>query len=139
MCSSLPAAGVLWLSMIAEFMYISLLGMGFLLMWVEVLCAHKEMHALKINAFAAICTVLSGKPAVLGSLLWHILVLQSLVIIANVYYFGFPLLFSFRAVRDGGSYDVHYCISANCDCRAQRLETSDVGLWLVICVSTLTY
>ncbi|XP_016145242.1 germ cell-specific gene 1-like protein [Sinocyclocheilus grahami] len=52
--------GVLWLSMIAEFMYISLLGMGFLLMWVEVLCAHKEMHALKINAFAAICTVLSG-------------------------------------------------------------------------------
>uniref|UniRef100_A0A671K8R0 Germ cell-specific gene 1-like protein n=1 Tax=Sinocyclocheilus anshuiensis TaxID=1608454 RepID=A0A671K8R0_9TELE len=52
--------GVLWLSMIAEFMYISLLGMGFLLMWVEVLCAHKEMHALKINAFAAMCTVLSG-------------------------------------------------------------------------------
>uniref|UniRef100_A0A673GHF8 Si:ch211-149k23.9 n=1 Tax=Sinocyclocheilus rhinocerous TaxID=307959 RepID=A0A673GHF8_9TELE len=52
--------GVLWLSMTAEFMYISLLGMGFLLMWVEVLCAHKEMHALKINAFAAICTVLSG-------------------------------------------------------------------------------
>ncbi|KTF91143.1 hypothetical protein cypCar_00027837, partial [Cyprinus carpio] len=52
--------GVLWLSMIAEFMYISLLGMGFLLLWVEVLCAHKEMHALKINAFAAICTVLSG-------------------------------------------------------------------------------
>lgn len=52
--------GVLWLSMVAEFMYISLLGMGFLLMWVEVLCAHKEMHALKINAFAAMCTVLSG-------------------------------------------------------------------------------
>uniref|UniRef100_A0A673M5B4 Si:ch211-149k23.9 n=2 Tax=Sinocyclocheilus rhinocerous TaxID=307959 RepID=A0A673M5B4_9TELE len=34
--------------------------MGFLLMWVEVLCAHKEMHALKINAFAFMCTVLSG-------------------------------------------------------------------------------
>lgn len=65
-CSSLPAAGVLWLSMIAEFMYISLLGMGFLLMWVEVLCAHKEMHALKINAFAAMCTVLSGKRLVLS-------------------------------------------------------------------------
>ncbi|KAI4873556.1 hypothetical protein NFI96_006557 [Prochilodus magdalenae] len=46
--------------MVSEFMYISLLGMGFLLMWMEVLCSHKEMHALKINAFAAICTVLSG-------------------------------------------------------------------------------
>ncbi len=74
LCAS--AAGVLWLSMIAEFMYISLLGMGFLLLWVEVLCAHKEMHALKINAFAAICTVLSGKIVVLGSLLWSILVLH---------------------------------------------------------------
>lgn len=66
MCSSVPAAGVLWLSMIAEFMYISLLGIGFLLMWVEVLCAHKEMHALKINAFAAMCTVLSGKRLLLS-------------------------------------------------------------------------
>ena len=54
-------AGVLWLSMISEFMYITLLGMGFLLMWLEVLCSHKEMHALKINAFAAVCTVLSGE------------------------------------------------------------------------------
>lgn len=62
---SLSAAGVLWLSMIAEFLYISLLGMGFLLMWVEVLCSHKEMHALKINAFAAICIVLSGEGCVL--------------------------------------------------------------------------
>ncbi|TRY59501.1 hypothetical protein DNTS_017887 [Danionella cerebrum] len=52
--------GVLWLSMSAEIMYIFFLGMGFLLMFVEVLCAHKEMHALKINAFAAMCTVLSG-------------------------------------------------------------------------------
>uniref|UniRef100_A0A8C5B5L5 Uncharacterized protein n=2 Tax=Gadus morhua TaxID=8049 RepID=A0A8C5B5L5_GADMO len=34
--------------------------MGFLLMWLELLCSHKEMHALKINAYAAICTVLSG-------------------------------------------------------------------------------
>lgn len=66
MFSSVPAAGVLWLSMIAEFMYISLLGIGFLLMWVEVLCAHKEMHALKINAFAAMCTVLSGKRLLLS-------------------------------------------------------------------------
>ncbi|XP_039534729.1 germ cell-specific gene 1-like protein isoform X3 [Pimephales promelas] len=54
--------GVLWLSVISEFAYISLLAMGFLLMWVELLllCLNKEMHALKINAFAAMCTVLSG-------------------------------------------------------------------------------
>ncbi|KAM6910284.1 germ cell-specific gene 1-like protein [Xenentodon cancila] len=52
--------GVLWLSVVSEFTYIGLLGMGFLLMWLEVLCSHKEMHALKINAYAAICTVLSG-------------------------------------------------------------------------------
>lgn len=57
----LNVAGVLWLSVISEFTYIGLLGMGFLLMWLEVLCSHKEMHSLKINAYAAICTVLSGE------------------------------------------------------------------------------
>uniref|UniRef100_A0A3Q2Z511 Si:ch211-232m10.6 n=1 Tax=Hippocampus comes TaxID=109280 RepID=A0A3Q2Z511_HIPCM len=52
---------VLWLSVISEFMYIGLLAMGFLLMWLEAicLCAKREMNALKINAFAAMCTVLS--------------------------------------------------------------------------------
>lgn len=58
----LDVAGVLWLSVVSEFTYIGLLGMGFLLMWLEVLCSHREMHALKINAYAAICTVLSGEP-----------------------------------------------------------------------------
>lgn len=52
---------MLWLSVISEFTYIGLLGMGFLLMWLEVLCSKKEMHSLKINAYAAICTVLSGE------------------------------------------------------------------------------
>ncbi|KAM6899305.1 germ cell-specific gene 1-like protein [Xenentodon cancila] len=54
--------GVLWLSVISEFMYIGLLAMGFLLMCVEAicLCAKREMSSLKINAFAAMCTVLSG-------------------------------------------------------------------------------
>ncbi|KAF1381999.1 hypothetical protein PFLUV_G00159830, partial [Perca fluviatilis] len=54
--------GVLWLSVISEFMYISLLAMGFLLMCMEAicLCAKREMNALKINAYAAMCTVLSG-------------------------------------------------------------------------------
>ncbi|XP_031442249.2 germ cell-specific gene 1-like protein [Clupea harengus] len=56
------SAGVLWLAVISEFAYISLLAAGFLMMWVEVLCLclSKEMYALKINAYAAICTVLSG-------------------------------------------------------------------------------
>ncbi|XP_066570690.1 germ cell-specific gene 1-like protein [Amia ocellicauda] len=55
--------GVLWLSVVSEFLYISLLSLGFLLMWLEVLCSHcsqSPMYSLKINAFAAICTVLSG-------------------------------------------------------------------------------
>lgn len=57
------SSGVLWLSLFSEFMYISLLAMGFLMMWTELLllCLNKEMCALKINAFAAICTVLSGE------------------------------------------------------------------------------
>ena len=59
----LSSPGVLWLSVISEFTYIGLLAMGFLLMCVEVLClcAKREMNALKINAFAAMCTVLSGE------------------------------------------------------------------------------
>lgn len=54
--------GVLWFSVICEFMYIGLLAMGFLLMCVEAmcLCAEKEMGSLKINAYAAMCTILSG-------------------------------------------------------------------------------
>ncbi|XP_038158715.1 germ cell-specific gene 1-like protein isoform X1 [Cyprinodon tularosa] len=54
--------GVLWLAVISEFMYIGLLAMGFLLMCVEALClcAKKEMSSLKVNAYAAMCTVLSG-------------------------------------------------------------------------------
>ncbi|KPP77405.1 germ cell-specific protein 1-like, partial [Scleropages formosus] len=54
--------GVLWLSVVSEVTHIGLLAMGFILMWLEVLCvcSHKEMYALKVNAFAAVCTVLSG-------------------------------------------------------------------------------
>lgn len=65
---SCSLSGVLWLSVISEFMYIGLLAMGFLLMWVEAicLCAKREMNALKINAFAAMCTVLSGGPGDTG-------------------------------------------------------------------------
>lgn len=66
--ASAPLSGVLWLSVVSEFMYIGLLATGFLLMWVEAvcLCAKREMNALKVNAFAAMCTVLSGGNAVGG-------------------------------------------------------------------------
>ncbi|XP_041665795.1 germ cell-specific gene 1-like protein [Cheilinus undulatus] len=64
--------GVLWLSVISEFMYIGLLSMGFLLMWVEAicLCAKREMNALKINAFAAMCTVLSGMMGMVAHMMY---------------------------------------------------------------------
>ncbi|CAJ1083099.1 germ cell-specific gene 1-like protein [Xyrichtys novacula] len=64
--------GVLWLSVISEFMYIGLLAMGFLLMWVEAicLCAKREMNALKINAFAAMCTVLSGMMGMVAHMMY---------------------------------------------------------------------
>nr|XP_020471077.1 LOW QUALITY PROTEIN: germ cell-specific gene 1-like protein [Monopterus albus] len=52
--------GVLWLSIISEFLYIGLLATGFLLLYLEGICHSREMNALKINAFAAMCTVLSG-------------------------------------------------------------------------------
>ncbi|KAM7384786.1 hypothetical protein PAMA_011913 [Pampus argenteus] len=64
--------GVLWLSVVSEFMYIGLLAMGFLLMCVEVicLCAKREMNALKINAFAAMCTVLSGMMGMVAHMMY---------------------------------------------------------------------
>ncbi|XP_073338939.1 germ cell-specific gene 1-like protein [Pagrus major] len=64
--------GVLWLSVISEFTYIGLLAMGFLLMCVEALClcAKREMNALKINAFAAMCTVLSGMMGMVAHMMY---------------------------------------------------------------------
>ncbi|CAL8299933.1 unnamed protein product [Lota lota] len=64
--------GVLWLSVISEFTYIGLLAMGFLLMCVEsiCLCARREMNALKINAYAAMCTVLSGLMGMMAHMMY---------------------------------------------------------------------
>uniref|UniRef100_A0A3B5MVP6 Si:ch211-232m10.6 n=1 Tax=Xiphophorus couchianus TaxID=32473 RepID=A0A3B5MVP6_9TELE len=46
--------------------------MGFLLMCVEAmcLCAKKEMSSLKINAFAAMCTVLSGMMGMVAHMMY---------------------------------------------------------------------
>lgn len=127
--------GVLWLSVVSEFTYIGLLGMGFLLMWLEVLCSHKEMHSLKINAYAAICTVLSGEIAIqfckpLSAPPFPCIIHSHLFALS-----GFCLLHPpCRSSWNGGPYDVHHGISDDSHCRPQRLEASVLGLRLVICV-----
>ncbi|CAM4672399.1 unnamed protein product [Lepidochelys olivacea] len=52
--------GVLWLSVASEFLYIALLSVGFVLMGLDATCYADFIAGLKINAFAAVITVLSG-------------------------------------------------------------------------------
>lgn len=136
----LHVAGVLWLSVVSEFTYIGLLGMGFLLMWLEVLCSHKEMHSLKINAYAAICTVLSGETLCVIQLCKPLSAppFPCIILYLHSYLFGlsgFCLLHPpYRSSWDGGPYDVHHSISDDGHCGPQRLEASVLGLRLVICV-----
>ncbi|XP_069463108.1 germ cell-specific gene 1-like protein [Ambystoma mexicanum] len=52
--------GLLWMSVVTEFLYITLLSLGFLLMCLDLLCSGNFIGALKVNAFAAVITVLSG-------------------------------------------------------------------------------
>lgn len=117
----LDVAGVLWLSVVSEFTYIGLLGMGFLLMWLEVLCSHREMHALKINAYAAICTVLSGEssPASAASPDLHSSALTNCHV-------------SDRTTGNGRPYDVHHRVPDDGHRGPQRLEASVLGLRLVV-------
>ncbi|XP_062999212.1 germ cell-specific gene 1-like protein [Elgaria multicarinata webbii] len=52
--------GVLWLSVVSEALYIILLVVGFSLMCLELLHSDNVIDGLKLNAFAAVFTVLSG-------------------------------------------------------------------------------
>ncbi|GCB68216.1 hypothetical protein scyTo_0013798 [Scyliorhinus torazame] len=52
--------GVLWLSVISEVLYIVLLVVGFSLMCLELFHSNNVIDGLKLNAFAAVFTVLSG-------------------------------------------------------------------------------
>ncbi|XP_055509702.1 germ cell-specific gene 1-like protein [Leucoraja erinacea] len=52
--------GVLWLSIVAEILYILLLVIGLSLMCIEICHYTNVIDGLKLNAFAAIFTVLSG-------------------------------------------------------------------------------
>ncbi|XP_004556463.3 germ cell-specific gene 1-like protein isoform X2 [Oreochromis niloticus] len=53
-------SGVLWLSVVSEVLYILLLVVGFSLMCLELFHSSNVIDGLKLNAFAAVFTVLSG-------------------------------------------------------------------------------
>lgn len=65
--SLLLRAGVLWLSVVSEVLYILLLVVGFSLMCLELFHSSNVIDGLKLNAFAAVFTVLSGKAEASGS------------------------------------------------------------------------
>ncbi|CAG03325.1 unnamed protein product [Tetraodon nigroviridis] len=52
--------GMLWLSLVSEMLYIFLLLVGFSLMCLELVHSSNVIDGLKLNAFAAVFTVLSG-------------------------------------------------------------------------------
>ncbi|KAM6166098.1 germ cell-specific gene 1-like protein isoform 3-T3 [Erethizon dorsatum] len=56
----LGGLGVLWLSVVSEVLYILLLVVGFSLMCLELFHSSSVIDGLKLNAFAAVFTVLSG-------------------------------------------------------------------------------
>lgn len=51
---------MLWLSLVSELLYIVLLVVGFSLMCLELVHSSNVIDGLKLNAFAAVFTVLSG-------------------------------------------------------------------------------
>lgn len=59
-------AGILWLSLGSEMLYISLLLISFILLMVEMLHTGNPVCGLKLNAFAAVSSVLSGKCVTAG-------------------------------------------------------------------------
>lgn len=64
--ASASVAGVLWLSVVSEVLYILLLVVGFSLMCLELFHSSNVIDGLKLNAFAAVFTVLSGKAEAAG-------------------------------------------------------------------------
>ncbi|KAA0705773.1 Germ cell-specific gene 1-like protein [Triplophysa tibetana] len=57
---NIHGGGVLWLSVVSEVLYIMLLVVGFSLMCLELFHSSNVIDGLKLNAFAAVFTVLSG-------------------------------------------------------------------------------
>lgn len=73
--------GVLWLCIVAESLYLTLLFTGGALMTLEQCPCFSVMNKLKLSAFAALCTALSGntakKPLVCPVYHYHILIIVS--------------------------------------------------------------
>lgn len=61
--SALGFPGVLWLCIVAESLYLTLLFTGGALMILELCPCFSIMNKLKLSAFAAMCTALSGNTA----------------------------------------------------------------------------
>ncbi|XP_067878467.1 germ cell-specific gene 1-like protein [Heterodontus francisci] len=62
--------GVLWFAIVVETLFIALLGLGFLLMCLELLYPRSAVGSLKINSFAAVFTVLSGLLGMVGHMMF---------------------------------------------------------------------
>lgn len=71
---------MLWLSLISELLYIILLVVGFSLMCLELVHTSNVMDGLKLNAFAAIFTVLSGSLTQFLTI-WNVLLLTHWIVI----------------------------------------------------------
>ncbi|XP_043930542.1 germ cell-specific gene 1 protein [Protopterus annectens] len=56
----LAERGILWLSLVSEVIYISLLILSFGLMLIEIFCSGNPVCGLKLSAFSAVSSVLSG-------------------------------------------------------------------------------
>ncbi|XP_066498938.1 LOW QUALITY PROTEIN: germ cell-specific gene 1-like protein [Hoplias malabaricus] len=62
--------GVLWLSVVSEVLYIMLLVVGFSLMCLELFHSSNVIDGLKLNAFAAVFTVLSGTAGMVAHMMY---------------------------------------------------------------------
>ncbi|XP_019370470.1 PREDICTED: germ cell-specific gene 1 protein isoform X2 [Gavialis gangeticus] len=65
--------GILWLSLGSEMFYISLLLISFILLVMEILYTGNPVCGLKLNAFAAVFSVLSAWPGLPSPAVWPLL------------------------------------------------------------------
>lgn len=82
-------SGMLWLSLVSEMLYIILLVVGFSLMCLELVHSSNVIDGLKLNAFAAIFTVLSGMCLILFFINFNAFVTFPAVYYIQVFASGF--------------------------------------------------
>lgn len=93
-------------------LYISLLLISFILLMVEMLHTGNPVCGLKLNAFAAVSSVLSGKCVTAGLESQPPLPHKAEVCCSGCNFFVF-LSFVSRSPWDGGTHDVHSSLSGN--------------------------